>query len=595
MESVQKTGMKSILKLVKSIFTETINKRFNVNDEAVVLPLINIPGADYQIPTATKLFHSYKKTHNSFGFKTSDELANDIIANLVPNDVLEHVEVNKQGFIAARVSRKYLEQEITSVLKNGVHFKADNPITVAVDFSSPNIAKEMHVGHLRSTIIGESICRALEFLGNDVKRINHVGDWGTQFGMLIAHMRETYPDFMEHAPQLSDLESFYVAAKKKFEDEAFKKVAQQTVVELQSGNEDCLKAWKVCCDLSRQEFKKVYEKLDISVEECGESFYNPIIPSVLKELEEKNLIKLDDGARCIFIPGKKQPLIAVKKDGGYNYDSTDLAAIRYRIQELHAQRLIYITDAGQYPHFELIFKAAEMAGWLKKPITAEHMGFGFVLKADGSKFKTSQGDTVKLMSLLEEAQVRAKNQILERMKENPNNKEGGNTSVVEADLDLAAEKIGMAAIKYYDLRQNRISNYKFNYDQMLDPKGNTAVYLLYAYARLCSIIRKSGMTEQDIEKAANEGGFKVSHDYETTLAMTVLRLPEVIEAATNELAINKITDLTYDIAVRIAEGYSKYKIVGDENQTTRVLLCDAVRRILKQALYLVGIEPLEKI
>jgi arginyl-tRNA synthetase len=317
-----------------------------------------------------------------------------------------------------------------------------------------------------------------------------------------------------------------------------------------------------------------------------------MIPDVVKELEDKGLIKLDKGAKCIFVPGKQQPLIAVKSDGGYNYDSTDLAAIRYRIKDLKGERLIYITDAGQYPHFELIFKAAEMAGWLQKPIVAEHMGFGFVLRADGGKFKTSEGNTVKLMTLLDEAKDRAKKQILQRIEEH---KEGAITNIEEKEVEESAEKIGMAAIKYFDLRQNRISNYKFNYDQMLDPTGNTAVYLLYAYARLCSIIRKSGMTEQEIDKAINETGFKISHEYEAVLATCILRFPETIEMAVEELALHKITDFLYDIAVKVAAGYNKFKIVGDENQTTRILLCEAIRRIMAQSFYLIGIEPLEKI
>ena len=252
-EPLQKATLKNIQKQVKKIFTETIQKRFNITDEAVVLPVTNIPGADYQIPTATKLFHSYKKTQNSFGFANAEELAKEVIKSLVPNDVIEKVQINDKGFLVAQVSQKFLESEITSLLKEGIRFRAEKPSVAAVDFSSPNIAKEMHVGHLRSTIIGESICRILEFLGHDVKRINHIGDWGTQFGMLIAHMQDVFPDFMEKQPQLSDLESFYVAAKKKFEgDEAFKKRAQLNVVSLQSGNEESLKAWKICCDLSRQ-------------------------------------------------------------------------------------------------------------------------------------------------------------------------------------------------------------------------------------------------------------------------------------------------------------------------------------------------------
>jgi len=587
-------AMKSILKQAQAVVTQTIKIACEVDEEAVLTPVINKPNVDYQIPTGIKLFNSYKATKNSFGFSSPKELGLHIKSKLPENDVVQNLDVNDQGFIFAQIKDSFIEQEINNVLKYGVHMKPEKIETVAVDFSSPNIAKEMHVGHLRSTIIGESISRILEFLGHNVHRINHLGDWGTQFGMLICHLKEAYPDYLENLPPLSDLTAFYKQAKEKFDkDPEFKKRAQLTVVDLQSGNPDCIKAWQVLCDISRVEFNKIYKRLDINVKECGESFYNPMLPGLVKELEEQGYVKLDQGAKCMFIPDKPIPLMVQKSDGGFNYDTTDLAAARYRLCELKADRLIYITDVGQYPHFELIFEAAKIIGWHKPPQTRmEHMGFGLVTDKNGQKFKTRSGDTVKLVDLLDEAKQRAANQLKARVNDS---KEGQQTKLTEDEIDEAAERIGMAAIKYFDLRQNRISNYKFDYDKMLDPKGNTAVYLLYSYARVCSIINKSELKEEDFQKILEKGGFKITHPHERFLAMSLLRFPEVIDTVVDELAIHKLCDYIYDISVKIAEGYKKYRINDDPNKETRVLLFEAIRRVMQKAFWMVGIKPLEKI
>ena len=248
------------------------------------------------------------------------------------------------------------------IINNGVEYKAEAKQTVAVDFSSPNIAKDMHVGHLRSTIIGDATCRILEFLGHNVHRINHVGDWGTQFGMLIAMLDLEYPDFMENTPDLGGLQEFYKKSKKKFdEDPEFKKISQENVVKLQSGDENTIKAWQIICDLSRKEFQQIYDRLHVTLDEVGESFYNPMLAPIVKQLEEEGYVVEDKGAKCFFIKGVKSiktPLMLQKSDGGFNYDTTDMAAIKYRINELKADRLIYITDMGQEYHFHQIFHAA---------------------------------------------------------------------------------------------------------------------------------------------------------------------------------------------------------------------------------------------
>lgn len=586
--------MKNILKLVGQVVGQTIKTRFEVEEPVFVQPEIKKPTVDYQLPAAMKLFNNYKTSHNSFGFKSAKEIGLELKKSLQENEVIKELDVNDQGFVFAVVKDDFIETEINSMLKYGIKLQPDKFRTCAVDFSSPNIAKEMHVGHLRSTIIGESISRILEFYGHKVHRINHLGDWGTQFGMLICHMKEVFPDYLENLPPLSDLTTFYKEAKKKFdENPEFQTKARLAVVDLQSGNEDCIKAWKVLCDISRVEFNKIYKRLDITVYEFGESFYNKFLPDLCKELEEKKYAVEDKGALCMFIPDKQIPLMVRKSDGGFNYDTTDLAAARYRLQELKADRLIYITDVGQFPHFDLIFEGAKILGWHKPPETLmEHMGFGLVTDSTGGKFKTRSGDTVKLVSLLDEAHQRAADQLKKRLGDN---KEGSQTYLSEDEVEEAAEKIGMAAVKYFDLKQNRGSNYKFDYDKMLDPKGNTAVYLLYSYARISSIINKSGMKEEDFNALFEKGGFKITHPHERLLAMTILRFPEVMDTVVSELAIHKLCDFIYDVAVKIAEGYNKYRILDDPNKETRVLLLEGVRRILQLSFWMVGIKPLDKI
>jgi arginyl-tRNA synthetase len=591
MESVY---MKNILKLVGQVASQTIKLRFDVEEPAFVQSEVKKANFDYQIPTAMKLFNNYKTSHNSFGFKNAKEIGLELKAALPDNEVVKELDVNDQGFVFAVIKDDFIEREINSLLGAGIKLQPDRVRTCAVDFSSPNIAKEMHVGHLRSTIIGESISRILEYYGHTVHRINHLGDWGTQFGMLICHMKEVFPDYLEKLPPLSDLTTFYKEAKKKFdENPEFQKIARLTVVDLQQGNEDCLKAWKVLCDVSRVEFNKIYNRLDIKVFEYGESFYNKFLLDLCKDLEEKKFAVEDKGALCMFIPDKQIPLMVRKSDGGFNYDTTDLAAARYRLKELNADRLIYITDVGQFPHFDLIFEASKILGWHQPPQTSmEHMGFGLVTDSSGGKFKTRSGDTVKLVDLLDEAQKRAADQLKKRLGDN---KDGSQTYLSEHEIDESAEKIGMAAVKYFDLKQNRGSNYKFDYDKMLDPKGNTAVYLLYSYARISSIISKSGLKEEDFQALLQKGGFKITHPHERLLAMTILRFPEVMDTVVSELAIHKLCDFIYDVAVKIAEGYNKYRIIDDPNKETRVLLLEGVRRILQLSFWMVGIKPLDKI
>ena len=400
--------MKSPLFIVKNALIQTIEKVFGAKEDNVpILPFQKSCEWDYQSAFANKLHAQLKKTNPEFisKFPTPSLMAKAASETLKSDfsDLIDKVSVSEQGFLLMTLNSNFLLEGIQNLLNFGPFIeRSEVPQVIVVDFSSPNIAKEMHVGHLRSTIIGESICRFFEFQGNTVHRVNHLGDWGTQFGMLIAHLIESYPSFIEEMPNLKDLETFYKQSKIRFDsDSEFKKRAQGLVVKLQSGDELCQKAWKVLCDISQQFYNQIYKRFDIKLDNFGESFYNSMIPVVLNELKEKELIKEDQGAQCIFIPGKKNPLIVVKSDGGYNYDSTDIAALNYRIKTLKANRIVIITDVGQYPHFELIFAAGKLAGWTQPTnVKLEHMGFGVILGENGERMKTRGGETVKLMDLL---------------------------------------------------------------------------------------------------------------------------------------------------------------------------------------------------
>jgi arginyl-tRNA synthetase len=409
--------------------------------------------------------------------------------------------------------------------------------------------------------------------------------------MLIAHMMDIYPDYLEKQPELKDLETFYKESKKRFDsDEEFKKRAQTNVVKLQSGDEDFLKAWKILCDVSRSFFEIIYKRLWITNEEYGESFYNNMIPSVIEELESKNLIKVDQGAKCLFVPKKKVPLMVQKSDGGYNYDTTDLAAARFRLLDWKATRVIYSTDVGQFPHFDLIFRASEMAGWHTPGKTRmEHMGFGIVLGEDGGRIKTREGKSVKLMDLLDEAALRAQKQLEERFS-SAEDTEGSKTMLEKKDIAQAAEVLGIAAVKYFDLRQNRIQNYKFSFDAMLNQKGNTAVYLMYSYIRVCSILRKLG-DEKDLKSKK----FEFTDDAERLLARQLILFVETLDMAQSKLQINRICDFLYSLATRVAEAYNQYKVLNNEHTEKRILLILAVKKIMEKCFYLLGIRTIDRI
>lgn len=532
----------------------------------------------------------------------------DTIINTVDNPVLGELNVNGPGFIMSRIKASYLEGGVNDIVKNGAPTKpkctttnddgndssSSNNNNVVVDFSSPNIAKEMHVGHLRSTIIGEAVCRILEYTGCNVQRVNHVGDWGTQFGMLIQYLKEEYPDFHGNIPNITDLTAFYKNAKSRFDESPeFKKISQLNVVKLQAGDEECREIWQVLCDVSRKEFEKVYNRLDISVEECGESFYNDKIPPVIDEFTERGLISVEEGgAKCVFVPKFKIPLMLQKSDGGYGYDSTDMAAIKYRLDQLKAHQIVYITDFTQGDHFQMVFAAAKKIGWVDDDShRLDHIGFGTVQGEDGKRFKTRSGDTVRLVDLLDEAVARMEASLKERLTE-------GKAGITENEVHETACAMGYGAVKYFDLRRNPTSNYIFSYDRMLDTKGNTAIYLLYAHARLESIVTK-GKTDHgvDIDALIKDGKSKIvlAHKSERNLGLHLQFFADCIEETLKDLFPYHICDFVYALSIAASEFVTQCKVLGSPEMESRLLLCRATAITMRQCFDLLGIRHVMRI
>ncbi|KAL8524090.1 hypothetical protein ACS0TY_013888 [Phlomoides rotata] len=581
----------SVKQQLAKLFEESL--RVTVPEELDVDPLIapcqNANFGDYQCNNAMGLWSKVKGKGTQF--KGPKPIGEAIKENLPASEIIDKCSIAGAGFVNVVLSRQWIAKSIRKMLIDGIEIWAPKlPVKRAVvDFSSPNIAKEMHVGHLRSTIIGDTLARMLEYSNVEVLRRNHVGDWGTQFGMLIEFLFEKFPNGeVTNDQAIGDLEAFYKASKLRFDsDPAFKEKAQRAVVSLQAGEEKYRTAWAKICEISRSGYEKLYQRLGVHLEEKGESFYNPYIPGVLEILSKHGLIEESEGARVIFIEGKKVPLIVVKSDGGYNYASTDLAALWYRLNEEKAEWIIYVTDVGQREHFEMFFTAAKRAGWLPAEDNnyprASHVGFGLVLGEDGKRFRTRSTETVKLVDLLDEAKSKCKAALIER---------GKDKEWTQEELDKTAEAVGYGAVKYADLKNNRTTNYTFSFDQMLNDKGNTAVYLLYAHARICSIIRKSG---KDIEELKKTGTLDLAHADERTLGLHLLQFPEVVEESCTNLLPNGLCEYLYNLSEDFTRFYTNCQVVGSEEESSRLLLCEATAVVMRKCFYLLGITPVYKI
>lgn len=526
--------------------------------------------------------------------KAPREIAEAILQSLDSQTqaLFEKVTIAGPGFINIALSEEFLSKEVQKQMFDP--FLGATPAMakerVLVEFSSPNIAKEMHVGHIRSTIIGDCLARLFEFLGYDVLRLNHVGDWGTQFGMLITYMKEFASAALQgkETASLESLMGWYRAAKEKFdEDPEFKKRSQLEVVSLQRGDLASIEAWNRICDVSRKGFQEIYDLLDVKIEERGESFYNSLLQPMVKELEESGLITVSDGAKCIFLEGftnregKPLPMIVQKSDGGFNYDTTDMAAVRYRIQEDRADRIIVVTDVGQSLHFRMVFQAAEKAGWIPKKVRIDHVGFGLVLGPDGKKFKTRSGDTEKLIDLLKQAVDKAKELLKER----------GFDDSSEESLNSLAQTLGIGALKYADLSTHRTKDYTFSYDRMLRFEGNTAVFLLYAYVRINGIKRK---TQVDLERLFQEARIELYHPSEISLGLHLLRFGEILSMVVQDLLPNHLTDYLYTLAEKFNAFFRDCRVEGVTEEASRLLLCEACSRVLKQGLEILGLKTVQK-
>lgn len=556
--------------------------------DPMIVPTSNPKFGDYQANVAMSLAKKLGKAPRA--------VAQELIEKLDVADLCETPTIAGPGFINLALKPAYLETRLSAMeadVRLGIE-AVKAPKRVVVDFSSPNIAKEMHVGHLRSTIIGDSIARVLEFQGHDVLRLNHVGDWGTQFGMLITYLKEVCPEALTTADalDLGDLVAFYKKAKQRFdEDPKFQEVARQEVVRLQSGAEESRRAWQLLCDQSRREFQVIYDLLDICVTERGESFYNPLLPQVVEDLDRAGLLVEDQGAKCVFLEGftnregQPLPLIIQKSDGGYNYATTDLAALRYRIQQDHAQRLIYVTDAGQANHFAQVFQVARRAGWIPEGVEIEHVPFGLVQGEDGKKLKTRSGDTVRLRDLLDEAIDRARTDLENRLKEE-------NRHESEEFIAHVSQVVGISAVKYADLSQNRASNYIFSYDKMLALQGNTAPYMLYAYVRIQGISRKGQIDFQNL------GSVEITLQEETEFALAkhLLQMEEILNEVGQDLMPNRLCQYLFELSQKFNQFYDRCPVLQAEDsiRTSRLVLCDLTARTLKQGLSLLGIQVLER-
>ena len=557
---------------------------------------------DFQINCALALAKEIKRPPRHIAQQIVDQLQKD-------NDFLKICNapiIAGPGFINIAINSETLISEIYIRLNDkrlGVplkEFRTDKQKEknnrVIVDFSSPNIAKEMHVGHLRSTIIGDSLSRVLEFCGYKVSRINHVGDWGTQFGMLITHLKEVVPEALhkQNVVEISDLVNFYRQAKKRFdEDQSFQNKSRNEVVNLQAGDPDSLAAWKLLCNQSRKEFQKIYDRLDIDLTERGESFYNKYLVDIINDLKNKNLLITDQGAQCIFLDGlvgkdgKPQPIIIQKSDGGFNYATTDLAAIRYRLnkppQGDGACRLIYVTDAGQASHFFGVFQIAKLAQWIPTDCQVEHVPFGLVQGEDGKKLKTRSGETIRLVDLLDEAIQRAKEDLKDRLKIE-------NRSENESFINRVSTTVGIAAIKYADLSQNRVSNYQFSFDKMLSLQGNTAPYLLYALVRIAGISRKGG----DLNVSSQNILFNEPQEW--TLIRKLLQLDCVIVEVEKELLPNRLCGYLFELSQVFNRFYDQIPILkaSEPSKTSRLALCSITADTLKLGMNLLGIPTLER-
>jgi arginyl-tRNA synthetase len=519
------------------------------------------------------------------------DVANELVAGLDVADVCARIEVSGPGFVNLTLSDEWIERQ--ALVMHGDERlavpAADEPQKVVVEYSSPNVAKEMHVGHLRTTIVGDAIARILEFLGHSVVRDNHLGDWGTPFGMLIEHLLDVGEDSADTRLLETHPNAFYQAARVKFDtDPAFAERARERVVRLQGGDPDTLRHWHKLVDLSKEYLHRVYGRLGVSLTDediRGESFYNDLLATTAAELEDKGVAVISDGALCAFPPGftgregEPLPVIIRKRDGGYNYSTTDLATIRYRVDDLELDRAIYVVGAAQGLHFQMVFAVARMAGWVPENVRLEHAQIGNVLGTDGKILRTRAGGTIKLSELLDEAVDRAGHEF-EHIEHDESFDEATKQAIVEA--------VGVGAVKYADLSVALDSEYVFDFDRMISFKGNTGPYLQYATARIRSIFRRGGL---DPENAP--GPIAIGTPAERALALRLLGFGGAVALAGETAEPHRLCAYIFELASAFTTFYENCPVLRDDVEpavrASRLALCSLTLKTLVQGLDLLGV------
>ena len=574
---------------IQSILSEKIKQAMiaagaDAQCEALVRQSGKVQFGDYQangiMPAAKKLGLNPR------------EFAQNVLDKADLQDIAEKTEIAGPGFINIFLKNTWLAENINRAVQDpklGVH----NPEkqTVVVDYSSPNVAKEMHVGHLRSTIIGDAVVRTLEFLGNHVIRANHVGDWGTQFGMLIAYLEKMEN---EHASEmeLSDLEAFYRAAKKHYdEDPVFAEKARNYVVKLQSGDEYCRTMWKKLVKITMQQNQHNYDRLNVTLTDkdvMGESLYNPMLPGIVEDLKKQGLAVEDDGALVVYLDefknkdGDPMGVIVQKKDGGFLYTTTDIAAAKYRYETLKANRALVFSDTRQSQHMQQAWLITRKAGYVPDSFQLEHKNFGMMLGKDGKPFKTRSGDTVKLADLLDEAIERAGVLISQK-----------STALSEQEKADVIEAVGIGSVKYADLSKNRTTDYVFDWDNMLSFEGNTAPYMQYAYTRIRSIFNRSQIALSEVEQAK----LSITNEKERALAIKLLQFEEAVQVVGKEGTPHVLCAYLYELAGVFSSFYEHCPILNNDDRQvklSRLKLALLTERTLKQGLDLLGIKTVEK-
>ena len=498
----------------------------------------------------------------------------------IEKNIFEEIIITQPGFVNFKIKKNYIITKLITILKshrNNIK-KTKKKLNIIVDYSSPNIAKEMHVGHLRSTIIGDFIANILEYNGNNVFRINHLGDWGTQFGMLIAYLKKYCK---KKTLTIKNLSEIYVKSQNKFKtNKKFEIKSKNEVIKLQNGNKKSIKIWKKINLLSQKEYNKIYKILNVKLINIGESFYKNTIKKVISCLYMKNMIENSDSAKCIKINDKKKydsepPIIIQKSDGGYNYSTTEIAALYYRINIQKADWIIYVTDIGQADHFEMIINLAKKAQFLKEKTKITHIKFGLMLEKNGKKIKTRSGNAKKLIDLIATSINKAKKIIKEK-------------NTIKSKINLKAKILGINSIKYADLSSNIQQNYKFEINKMLNFNGNTASFIMYAYARIISIQKKFKKT--NIKNIIKNANLNLTNEIEINICLHLIQYEEIINRTISTLNPNILTNYIYKLSEKFHVFFHSCKVINSEFENSRILICEISRKIIKQALKLLGLK-----